>query len=661
MPSIIDAKAAMLTKLAESGLDLQDAKKLGMLPCINGAALELTGYDYPGFKIPYFDAEGNQTDFYRFRIFGKTKNKYMQGKGTGVSVYFPPLIDWKARQSDPSKPIIITEGELKAACATKLDFPTIALGGVWSFKSKAKGQEFIPDLAAFEWQNRPTYICYDSDATTNPKVMQAECGLAKQLSNRGAKVYIVRLPTLPGLKKVGLDDYLMHRKAGSKKFLDLIKHAEEWSTSAALREFNNEVIFIFDPGVIVVRATDQRMEAHKAINVHFADRTYMKPAPTEKDAARKKEASIPAEWIKWPGRATAMRQTYAPGKERITDENEYNRWKGWGIPKSKIKRGTIAPWTALLDFIFKDQRTEDRKWFEQWCAYPMQNPGAKLLSSVIIWGRHHGTGKTLIAETLRRIYGNDNYQEIGDEHLEASFNDWAANKQFITGNEITGSDKRGRSNKLKNLITQVTVRINEKFVPAYNVPDCANYLWTANHGDAFYIEDTDRRFFVVHVQSEPLPNEFYEVYDKWYKSEKGMGALFYHFLHLNMDGFKPNAAAPMTESKQAVIDDSKSDMAAWVHDLPEHPRVHALMTSEELIQLATGEGKMNWTKNGLSRSLRQAGFKRPLGDAILLTLDDGKRVKPWLVKRELRPNPANQKVLRTLWYSDRTPAVKKFK
>ena len=651
----------MLKKLEDSGLDAQDAKKLGMLPKVNGDARDLTGYDTPGFTLPYFDIAGKPTGFWRYRNFGKTKAKYVQAPNTGVAVYFPPIGDakWAERIKEPTLPVFITEGELKAASATKAGFATMGLGGVWSFKSKKKEQEFIPDLEQFDWHGRHTYICFDSDATTNEKVMQAETALADALFKHGARVYIIRLPALSKDGKTGLDDFLMHPKGGIKKFHRLIETAEEWSKCGALRKFNNEVIFIFDPGVCVVRATDQRIDPGKMAAVHYADRTFMKSTPTKVDPLKRTETSVPQEWMKWSERAVAQRQTYSPGKPRMIN-NEYNRWKGWGATPHK---GSVAPWTKLMDFIFKDANPADRKWFEQWLAFPIQNPGIKMLSSCIIWGIAHGTGKTLVGETMRRIYGTDNSTEIGDKELEAGFNDWAANKQFIFGNEITGSDKRGHANALKNLITQTRIRVNEKFVPAYEVPDCANYLWTANHNDAFYLEKSDRRFFVVEVVGGPMDPHWYSgVYDPWYKSAKGIGALMHYFKNLDMTGFNPNHSAPMTESKAQVIEENMSDMASWVDSIAAHPRAHRLMSSEEILLMASGDGKMAWTKTGLSRAVRAAGFIRPLGDISHFTTPDGKRVRPWLLDKEAnvpKSRAKRAKWMKDMWEEDRKPKPKK--
>jgi hypothetical protein len=72
-----------------------------------------------------------------------------------------------------------------------------------------------PDgLAGRLWQGRPVFLCFDSDASTNPSVRLAEWHLAETLRRYGAVVRVVRLP--PGdprpdgaPAKIGLDDFLV--------------------------------------------------------------------------------------------------------------------------------------------------------------------------------------------------------------------------------------------------------------------------------------------------------------------------------------------------------------------------------------------------------------------------------------------------------------------
>ncbi len=66
----------------------------------------------------------------------------------------------------------------------------------------------IADLDLITWKGRTVYIVFDSDLATKPPVRDAEFKLARELRDRGARVYAVRLPGGPSGEKVGLDDFL---------------------------------------------------------------------------------------------------------------------------------------------------------------------------------------------------------------------------------------------------------------------------------------------------------------------------------------------------------------------------------------------------------------------------------------------------------------------
>lgn len=632
-----DVQNAMLKKLGDSLLDAKDARKLGMAPMTADEVnknLEL-GANMPrvaGFKIPYFDLNGKQTKFWRFRYLERTNAgfaaltdkkelRYVQTPKSVNELYLPPILDWKAIAEDVDQDIIFTEGELKAACAAKCEFNVIGLGGVWCFKSSKQSMPLLPMFSQFKWKDRQVFICYDSDAVSNHMVMTAENALARELTNLGAEPFITRLPKLPHQSKTGLDDYLASEGAGA--FQDLLSSSESWRACQELHKLNEEVVYVRDPGVIIEIDTLQRI-APKAFTDHsYSTRIYHETVSDGKGGSRQVEKSAAKEWLKWPHRAEVPKVTYAPGQSRVTERGELNTWPGWGC---EPKQGDITPWTQLLEFIFEDE-DEFRVWFERWCAYPIQNPGTKMFSSVVIHGKAHGTGKTLIGYTLGRIYGQ-NFIEIRDKDLQTGDNDWAENKQFVLGEEITGGDKRGIADRMKAMITQQMVRINVKYVPKYSIPDCINFLFTSNHPDAFFLEDGDRRFGINEVKGSPLPTEFYQWYEDWMKGE-GPAALFYYLLHLDLGDFNPKGHAPYTRAKKEMIDAGRSDLGSWVSVLVEDPDTvlrlgevvlpYALWTTTDLLNLYDPEKRGKVTANGMGRELRRAGLERVNGGAGVYT------------------------------------------
>lgn len=650
--TVRDVQKAMETKLKESALTAADARTLHLQP-YTAAEVERKLKQLPahraGFLIPYFDLEGRTSKFYRFRYleYGTEhgfsalvqqdlkKLRYSQPERTTNELYLPPLIDWQDYALDKEKPIIFTEGELKAACATKLGLPTIGLGGVWCFKASSKHMPLLPQFQHFMWKERKVYIAYDSDAVTNHHVITAENALARELMLLGAAPFICRLPQLVQGSKCGIDDYLVAR--GADTFMrEVLETAQEWRAAQELYALNEDVVYVQDPGVILKLTNLQRMTPRAFVEHAYATRIYYEEQVTQA-GTKLVERSAAKEWIKWPHRATVGRVTYEPGKPRITDKGELNVWPGWGL---EPQRGDVGPWNKLLDYLFTGCKPEDRRWFEQWLAYPLQHAGEKLYSAVVTWGIHHGTGKSLVGYTMFKLYG-DNATEIGDRDLYSTHNEWAEHKQFVMGDEITGGDKRNTADRMKSMITQKQLRLNPKYVPSYTVPDCINYYFTSNHPDAFFLEDNDRRFFIHEVRAKPLDNAFYKDYLDWLNNRGGAAALFYHLLRLDCAEFDPQGHAPVTASKMEMIDTGRSDLGAWAAALREDPdRVlqvagkqlpYKLWTTTELHTLYDPQGQSRVTVNGLARELRRAGFYKVYSGMSVLTQVAG-RQRLWAIR-----------------------------
>lgn len=649
--SLAEVKTAMQTKLSGSKLTMHDATTLRM-HAYTASEVQKRFPTLPahraGIFIPYFDIDGRPTKFFRFRyleyghdtgfkalVADQLKQlRYGQPKSSANEIYLPPFIDWRAYAQDVSKPIVITEGEFKAACATKLGIPTLGLGGVWSFKSSAQHQPLLEAFKQFVWRDRVVYICYDSDAVTNHQVIKAENALARELMLLGAVPHVARLPQIAIGVKCGIDDYIVARGVDSL-MQDVLLPTETWRAAQELYALNEEVVYVIDPGLILKLENLQRMTARAFVDHAYADRIYYEEIVTDK-ATKMQERSAAKEWLKWPQRAKVTRITYEPGQDRVVN-GQLNTWSGWGCLPSA---GTIAPWTKLLDYLFTGAKDEDRKWFEQWLAYPLQFPGEKLYSAAVFWGIHHGTGKSLVGYTMFKIYGA-NATEIGDRDLYSNHNEWAEHRQFVMGDEITGGDKRNTADRMKSMITQKQLRLNPKYVPSYVVPDHINYYFTSNHPDAFFLEDTDRRFFIHEVKTRPLEQDYYKNYMKWLEQEQGAEHLFWHFLHLDLTGFDPQGHAPSTASKIEMIDTGRSDLGSWVARLREDPdRVlrlgnkelkYTLFTSEELRMIYDPGHETRVTANGLARELRRAGFSKVYDGMGVLTATNGQQ-RLWAVR-----------------------------
>ena len=588
---------------------------------IDATATKRLGSEFaerPALMIPYLDEKGKDTRFFRLRYLDQPTGfaalgkpiRYAQPKDTVCGAYLPHGvgIDWPDVITDVDVPIVITEGEIKAAAMCVHGIPCLGLGGVFSWKSTARGIDLIPALARIKWSGRPVVVAFDSDAASNQMIVVAMSQLTLKLTELGAVVSIASLPPLAGGEKAGLDDLIVAH--GVEYVKQILNRADQAGSAAKLWELSAEVAYIKDPGLIVVRADGRKMTPAAFTQHAYANRRVTISVEKADGGTKLTERSLAQVWLEWPARFELERLTYSPGEPRVTTANEYNLWKGWGC---QPKRGDIGPWNDLMAYVFGTDKVT-RAWFEAWCAYPLQHPGVKLYSAPLFWGAVHGTGKTIIGYTMMQIYGT-NATEIRQEHLHNSFNEWAENKQFVVADEVTGSDKRIDYDRLKSFITQRSLRLNPKYIPSYEIPDRINYYFTSQHPDAFFLDDTDRRFFVWEMAKPPMPRDFYRTYDAWMKGD-GPSHLFDHLLRLDVGSFDPHGPALYTHAKAAMISDTKSDLGAWVSALVADPdavlgkygKGAELVTNQQLLSLYDPERKTRVTANGLGRELKRAGL-----------------------------------------------------
>ncbi len=618
-------------KLTSSGLSKDLAKELGMWAITDASKLDSAFHKVEALQLSYRDLDGSDTGFYRIRYledppgFGAQLAKpqrYVQQKDTLNWVYLPHCTNnkgdkanWEALSKDSSRQLLITEGEFKAACAQIHGFDTIALGGVTMWQSSKRGVSLLPPLDKFNWRARSVVIVFDSDAAINPQVAKASVRLAKMLVLHGAIVRIASLPSAINGDKQGLDDFLV---AGQD--LDaVLAEAKPLEFGEYLAEFNDQYAYVKDQDVVIDFDTAHRYKRDSFVNGLHANTKVVEFQVLLNGGNKRIELSVPKEWLQWPARRDVSRLVFEPGRSRLTQEGNFNSWKSWGCVPSK---GDVGPWNDLMEYVFSES-PKDRRWFEQWCAAPIQRPGLKMYSGCLFWGPETGTGKSLIGVTIGRIYGHDNFTVVENADLFSQFNEWAVNKQFIMGDEISGTDKRHEADKLKSLITRGKVRINMKHLPTYEVTDCANYLFTSNHADGLFLEDKDRRWFIHRMPVKLKERAFYVKFMAWLDEKGGKEALMQYFLDLDLTGFDPGAPAPLTAAKLEMIDHAKSDVGAFVQDLqhnleeglekirqhwslPEPPDV---VLNKHLLTLYDPDEKTRVTSRGIGRALAASSVK----------------------------------------------------
>jgi putative DNA primase/helicase len=227
-----------------------------------------------------------------------------------------------------------------------------------------------------------------------------------------------------------------------------------------------------------------------------------------------------------------------------------NTFTGW---KLQPKEGNCSNLLNLLKSLCsaEEQSEELFVWIVRWLAYPLQHPGAKMKSCLVVHGPQ-GTGKNLFFEAYAEIFGE--YTEtISQAALEDKFNsDWAARKIFIIANEVVASTERYHlKNQLKGIITDKKTRINPKNLPAYSESNHMNLVFLSNEHQPVVLENDDRRHCII--WTPPAKDAaFYDAVAEE-RDNGGIEALYWYLLNINLGDFKPDTKPPMTLSKEQLM------------------------------------------------------------------------------------------------------------
>jgi len=239
---------------------------------------------------------------------------------------------------------------------------------------------------------------------------------------------------------------------------------------------------------------------------------------------------------------------FDPGEQ---DANiKCNLWAGW---PTRPRAGSCELLLSLGEYLCSQDRraAEMWLWLQRWLAYPIQHPGAKMKTAVIMHGPQ-GTGKNLFFEAVLAIYGN--YGQLVDQDaIEDKYNDYLSRKLMLVADEVVARQEMFHAkNKLKGLVTSDWIRINPKFVASYRERNHVNLVFLSNEVQPMALERDDRRYGVIWTPGK-WQAELYNAVLAEIRAG-GVAALHHHLLHIDLGDFGPATLPPMTDAKTALVE-----------------------------------------------------------------------------------------------------------
>ncbi len=286
-------------------------------------------------------------------------------------------------------------------------------------------------------------------------------------------------------------------------------------------------------------------------------------------------------WLNAPERKMILREQLVFDPTRTCSRLCVNIYSGL---EARPKAGKCTKILELIAHLVGDS-PEASAWLLRWCALPLQRPGTKMATAIVMHGAE-GTGKNAFWSVLQAIYGRYATM-IGQAQIESDFNGWASGKLLVVANEVLGrKEKWELRGALKHMVTEPEIYINEKNMPERVERNHMNLVFLSNEVQPLVLGEGDRRYMVIDCwRNHERGVAFYDEVMEEVRNG-GVEAFHAHLLSLSLEGFTAYTRPPDTQAKRDLVELGKDEperfFDQWQGDMLELP--YGAAAAEDLYQ-----------------------------------------------------------------------------
>ncbi len=281
---------------------------------------------------------------------------------------------------------------------------------------------------------------------------------------------------------------------------------------------------------------------------------------------------------------------------KSTPATTLNFWRGHTVTPAK------GDWTLIGTFIFKVICSRDKtsclyllKFLSHMLQKPHEKPG---VVPVLIGGQ--GTGKGVFFQLLKSIWARTTLLVNNVDEVVGQFNASLERNYIVCMDEALFSGDRKSLERLKSMVTEPVIRIEEKYQPTRTIESHHRFFATTNHDRFAHVEKDDRRFFFLRV-SDVRKNDTAYFSDLCNSFEDGhtVAAFVYFLLNLDISNFNVRTRPKTEEHNSQKLKSLKGFERYWYEVLKTRefdPGDIDTDIWDEPVFMATGEFVANYKK-----------------------------------------------------------------
>ena len=248
-------------------------------------------------------------------------------------------------------------------------------------------------------------------------------------------------------------------------------------------------------------------------------------------------------------------------------DTHYNLWREFDMELVTEYDEKIVERDAVLHHIriLCGHQTDVYDYMVQWIAQMIQHPAVKSICPTLI--SMPGAGKGTLMKCMSKMLGVSKVYETTSPSRDVwgDFNGRMANTFLINLNELSKKETMDCEGRIKGLITDSQLTINNKGVNQYDITSHHRFIITTNNEEPIVTKTGDRRNLVIRCSDEKCNDkEYFKQLNVYLDDSDVVKTLYEYFKSIpNMDSFN-SIQMPITEYQQDLKQVATSPIEMWL-------------------------------------------------------------------------------------------------
>jgi hypothetical protein len=238
---------------------------------------------------------------------------------------------------------------------------------------------------------------------------------------------------------------------------------------------------------------------------------------------------------------------FSPDQQPLTT---LNFWVGATTEPAK------GDWRIISRYLYEiicDSNQETFHYLIRYLADMLQNPGEKPEVMPVLLGGQ-GTGKGMFFRLLRAIWSKTTLQVNDVDEVVGKFNASLERNFIVCMDEALFQGDRKALDRLKSIITEPTIRIEQKYQPSRSINSIHRFFATSNHEHFANVERDNRRFLFFKVSpTRQNDTAYFSALCAAIEDPDKIGAMVHSLLQVDLTNFDIRKKPDTAEHKKQKI------------------------------------------------------------------------------------------------------------